>query len=107
MEKNPEWTIREVMHATGLTSRTLRYYDEIGLLAPSSTGPGGHRHYDEAGLVRLQQILLWRELGVPLAKNSRLLAGRTGAVEELQHQRDAINSELARTAVQLAAEKAH
>ena len=103
MAKNPEWTIREVMHATGLTSRTLRYYDEIGLLAPSSTGPGGLRHYDEAGLVRLQQILLWRELGVPLAKISRLLTGGTGAVEALMHQRDQLKSELARIAEQLAA----
>ena len=103
METNPEWTIREVMHATGLTSRTLRYYDEIGLLAPSSTGPGGLRRYDEAGLVRLQQILLWRDLGVPLAKVSRLLNGGMGTIEALTHQRDQLTGELARISTQLAA----
>src|SRR5690625_7636551 len=88
MEKNPEWTIREVMHVTGLTSRTLRYYDEIGLLAPSSTGPGGLRRYDEAGLERLQQILLWRALRVPLAKVSRLLPGGLGTIELLSLRPD-------------------
>lgn len=103
MEKDPEWTIREVMHATGLTSRTLRYYDAIGLLAPSSTGPGGLRYYDEAGLVRLQRILLWRALGLPLAKISQLLTGGMGDIEALIQQRDLLRRERGRITDQLAA----
>ena len=58
------WTIQEVTRATGVTSRTLRHYDEIGLLPASFTGPGGIRHYDDDSLIRLQRILLLRDLGV-------------------------------------------
>ncbi|MEV0262546.1 MerR family transcriptional regulator [Streptomyces sp. NPDC050617] len=60
------WSIADVARMSGVTSRTLRHYDEIGLLPPARTGSNGHRYYDEAGLLRLQQILLMRELGVGL-----------------------------------------
>ena len=60
------WTIQEVTRATGVTSRTLRHYDEIGLLPASFTGPGGIRHYDDDSLIRLQRILLLRDLGLKL-----------------------------------------
>jgi DNA-binding transcriptional MerR regulator len=60
------WPINEVCRLTGLTSRTLRHYDSIGLLSPARTGPDGRRSYDYAGLLRLQQILLLRELGLGL-----------------------------------------
>lgn len=53
---------------SGVTSRTLRHYDAIGLLSPAFTGANGYRHYQEAELLRLQQILLLRELGVGLAE---------------------------------------
>lgn len=60
------WPINEVCRLTGLTSRTLRHYDAIGLLSPARTEPGGRRRYDYPGLLRLQQILLLRELGLGL-----------------------------------------
>ncbi|SEJ25389.1 MerR family transcriptional regulator [Demequina mangrovi] len=58
--------ISAVARITGVTSRTLRHYDAIGLLAPAATGHDGRRRYGEAELVRLQHILVLRELEVPL-----------------------------------------
>lgn len=60
-------TIQELARATGLTSRTLRHYDAIGLLPATGTGPGGMRLYDDASLARLQRILLLRDAGLGLA----------------------------------------
>lgn len=50
----------------GTTSRTLRHYDELGLLNPTRMGTNGYRYYDQGSLVRLQRILLLRELGLGL-----------------------------------------
>lgn len=58
--------IAELARRAGVTSRTLRHYDAIGLLTPAWTGADGRRHYGEAELVRLQHILVLRELDVPL-----------------------------------------
>ena len=60
--------IQEAARLTGVTERTLRYYDRIGLLRPSGMTEGGYRLYDEDALRRLQQILFFRELGFPLAQ---------------------------------------
>ena len=59
-------TVNEVSKLTGVSIRTLQYYDSIGLLAPSDHTESGYRLYDDAGLERLQQILLFRELEFPL-----------------------------------------
>ncbi|WP_309128885.1 MerR family transcriptional regulator [Microbacterium sp.] len=61
-----DWSIQEIARLAGTTSRTLRHYDDIGLLAPTRVAHNGYRHYDEAALVRLQRILLLRELGLGL-----------------------------------------
>ncbi|WP_062291134.1 MerR family transcriptional regulator [Demequina phytophila] len=58
--------ISAVARLTGVTSRTLRHYDAIGLLSPAWTGHDGRRHYGDAELLRLQHILVLRELEVPL-----------------------------------------
>lgn len=47
-----EWSTHQVVEATGITSRTLRHYDQIGLLPPTRTGAGGLRYYDQLALVR-------------------------------------------------------
>ncbi|MFV0254060.1 MAG: MerR family transcriptional regulator, partial [Beutenbergiaceae bacterium] len=62
-----EWPIRDVARATGLTSRTLRHYEQIGLLYPSRVASNGYRFYGEAELARLYQILSLRALELPLA----------------------------------------
>jgi DNA-binding transcriptional MerR regulator len=60
------YSIKEIADLAGVTTRTLRYYDEIGLLKPAGTGKNGYRYYDRENLLRLQQILFFRELDVPL-----------------------------------------
>ena len=60
--------INEAARLAGVTERTLRYYDCIGLLRPSGMTDGGYRLYDGAAMQRLQQILFFRELGFPLAQ---------------------------------------
>lgn len=55
-------TVHEVSKLTGVSIRTLQYYDKIGLLPPAKYTDAGYRLYDEAALERLQQILLFREL---------------------------------------------
>lgn len=69
-----EWSIQQIARLAGTTSRTLRHYDAIGLLAPSGVGANGYRRYDEASLVRLQRILLLRELGLGLPQISDVLS---------------------------------
>ncbi|GGX79081.1 MerR family transcriptional regulator [Streptomyces anandii] len=78
------WPIAEVARMSGVTSRTLRHYDEIGLLRPARTGGNGHRHYDEAGLLRLQQILLMRELGLGLREIAAVLERQVDQVAALR-----------------------
>ena len=55
-------TVKEVSNLTGVSIRTLQYYDKIGLLHPAHRTQAGYRLYDDAALERLQQILLFREL---------------------------------------------
>ena len=59
-----EWSIQRIAKLAGVSSRTLRHYDAVGILAPARTDAGGMRWYDEASLARLQRILLLRGLGV-------------------------------------------
>lgn len=79
-----EWTIHEVATATGATARTLRHYDDVGLLTPSRTGANGYRYYDAVALRRLQRILLLRELGLGLAAIADVLEARVDEVAALR-----------------------
>ena len=67
------YTVNQLSRLAGVSRRTLHYYDEIGLLAPSSVGDNGYRYYGQEALLRLQQILLYRELDIPLEEIRRLL----------------------------------
>ncbi|MEC4015865.1 MerR family transcriptional regulator [Streptomyces sp. H27-D2] len=71
-----EWSIQDIARTAGTTSRTLRHYGELGLLVPSRVGSNGYRYYDESALVRLQRILLLRELGLGLPAIAEVLAGQ-------------------------------
>lgn len=66
-------TVHEVCKLSGISVRTLHYYDEIGLLRPSRHTKAGYRLYDDAALARLQQILFFRELDFPLAQIGAIL----------------------------------
>jgi DNA-binding transcriptional MerR regulator len=68
------WTIGEVARLAGVTTRTLRHYDAVGLLRPVGAAAGGRRLYGRAELLRLQQVLVLRELGVDLATVAEILA---------------------------------
>lgn len=67
------YSVQEVAKAAGTTSRTLRHYDRIGLVPPSRIGANGYRYYDDRALVRLQRVLLLRELGLGLEAIGRVL----------------------------------
>lgn len=60
------YTVKQLADLAGITTRTLHYYDEIGLLRPTSYGDNGYRYYGEDALLQLQQILFYRELGLRL-----------------------------------------
>lgn len=96
-----EWSIGEVAKRSGVTSRTLRHYESIGLLLPSSTGTNGYRYYDEAALVRLQRILLLRELGVGLSAIADALAGRGDDVAALETHLGWLHGERSRLTTQI------
>lgn len=67
------WTVNEVSKRTGVSIRTLQYYDKIGLPHPAQYTQAGYRLYDEKGLERLQQILLFRELTFSLKEIEAIL----------------------------------
>lgn len=97
-----ELSIQEVAKLTGTTSRTLRHYDDIGLLTPSRTGHNGYRYYDDRSLVRLQRILLLRELGLGLAEIAKVLDEETSATAALQAHLGWLRQEQQRLSRQIA-----
>ena len=66
-------TVKEVSLITGVSIRTLRYYDEIGLLKPTQFTETGYRLYDNKALEKLQEILFFRELEIPLAYIKKIM----------------------------------
>ena len=60
------YTVKQLADLAGVTNRTLHYYDEIGLLRPATYGDNGYRYYGEQAVLRLQQILFYREMGFSL-----------------------------------------
>ena len=99
-------SIQEVARLTGVTSRTLRHYDDIGLVRPSGTGAGGIRYYDAAALVRLQRVLLLRQLGLGLPSIAEVLAGETRDVHALHAHREWLRQEQERLTRQIASVEA-
>ncbi len=82
------WSIAEVARMSKVTSRTLRHYDHIGLLTPAYVADTGYRHYEQAQLLRLQRVLLLRELGLGLGAIGEVLAGEQDQVAALRrHER--------------------
>lgn len=79
-----EWSIQDIARLAGTTSRTLRHYGAVGLLEPSRVGRNGYRYYDQECLVRLQRILLLRELGLGLPAIAQVLEGQRDPVAALR-----------------------
>lgn len=91
-----ERSIGDVARMTGITARTLRHYDEIGLLRPSRVSQNGYRWYKRRELLRLQRILLLRELQLPLPDIRALLDGDTDEVTFLHQHRERLKAERSR-----------
>jgi MerR family transcriptional regulator, thiopeptide resistance regulator len=84
MGSKAEWSIQELARAAGTTSRTLRHYGQVGLLPPVRVGANGYRYYDQGSLLRLQRILLLRELGLGLPVIAEVLAGQQDTAAALR-----------------------
>ena len=92
------YTVKQVAAMSGVSVRTLHFYDETGLLKPAYHGANGYRFYEEPQLLTLQQILFYRELGFELKQIERIL-GRADfeKVAALQSHRKVLQKNLART----------
>lgn len=83
-----EWLIGEAAQRAGVSVRALRHYDQLGLLAPSRVTQAGYRYYDEAALLRLEQILYFKELGFSLEEIHAIMSdGGYDAKEAMYRQR--------------------
>jgi DNA-binding transcriptional MerR regulator len=78
-----DWSIQDIARLAGTTSRTLRHYGDVGLLEPSRIGNNGYRYYDEQALVRLQRILMLRDLGLGIPAIADVLAGQRDDAQAL------------------------
>lgn len=92
-----EYSIQALAKLAGVTARTLRYYDEIGLLRPCRVSAAGYRIYGQAEVDLLQQILFYRALGFPLEEIGRIVhAPDFDRLTALCAQRDRLCAEQAR-----------
>jgi DNA-binding transcriptional MerR regulator len=92
------YTVKQVAAMSGVSVRTLHYYDEAKLLKPAYYGTNGYRFYEEPQLLKLQQILFYRELGFELKRIKRILGSRNfEIVAALKSHRKRLEKELART----------
>ncbi|MFF0465606.1 MerR family transcriptional regulator [Streptomyces mexicanus] len=91
------YSVGQVAAFAGVTVRTLHHYDKAGLLSPSDRSHAGYRLYSEADLVRLQQILFYRELGFPLDEIAAILEDpQANALERLRARQRQLREEIAR-----------
>ena len=90
-------TVKQLADVAGVTPRTLHYYDQLGLLKPTSIGSNGYRYYGDEALYRLQQILFYRELRMPLKEIQRIVGrGDFDVLEALAAHRSALQAEVSR-----------
>src|SRR5215217_817554 len=93
------YTVNQLAGLAGVSVRTLHHYDEIGLLKPAFIGENRYRHYGEEELLRLQQILIHRAMGIPLADIGTLIdAPGFDRLEALRRQRKRLEEEAQRFA---------
>ena len=92
-----QYTVKQVARLSGVTVRTLHFYDEIGLLKPAFYGENGYRYYQKEQLLGLQQILFYRELDVPLEQIKLIMASPGfDRLRTLQAHRARLENELKR-----------
>ncbi len=90
-------TVKQLAKIAGITPRTLHYYDEIGLLKPSHLGENGYRYYEEEALLRLQQVMFYRELGMPLDNIKEIMGRRDfDVLRAFEQHREELHKRIAR-----------
>lgn len=108
-----EYTIDKLSRMAGVSARTLRYYDEIGLFQPVRVHENGYRIYESSQLEQLQQILFYRALHVPLKQIKRIVQSptfdRMAALKEhlarLEHERELLDARIANVKRTIVAEQ--
>jgi DNA-binding transcriptional MerR regulator len=92
------YTVKKLAGMSGVSARTLHFYDEVGLLRPAYHGANGYRFYEEAQLLTLQQILFYRELGFKLKQIKEVLRRSDfDKVAALESHRKVLRKNLAKT----------
>jgi DNA-binding transcriptional MerR regulator len=91
------YTVKRLADLAGVTVRTLHHYDHIGLLKPTTIGGNAYRYYGEDAVYRLQQILFYRELGMPLADIKQIVGRRDfDVLAALENHRSALQAQTRR-----------
>lgn len=91
------FTVKQLAKLAGVTPRTLHHYDEIGLLKPSRVGDNGYRYYGDESVLRLQQILFYRELDIPLEDIKKIMGRRDfDVLGALYSHKDALQKQVTR-----------
>ncbi len=88
-----KYSIGEISKETNVTTRTLRYYEEIGLLQPSYVADSGYRYYSKDDVITLQQITTFKQLGFKLSEIKEVLKEEKGISEE-ERWKNAIQNEI-------------
>jgi len=92
------FTVKQLSKMAGVTPRTLHHYDEIGLLEPSRIGDNGYRYYGEESLLKLQQILFYRELDFPLDDIRKIMGRRDfDVLSALETHKESLTRQMERT----------
>lgn len=81
------YSIGRLAKLNNITVRTLRYYDEVGLLNPTKVSESGHRYYDSQAALKLQNIIMLKEIGFELETIHEILANQVKSTKELLHMR--------------------
>jgi MerR family transcriptional regulator, thiopeptide resistance regulator len=97
------FTVGDLARLTGVTVRALHHYDEIGLVRPSQRTAAGYRLYDDADVLRLHQVLLFRELGLPLDEIAAAIDEAGSQEELLRRHREVLVTRRARLDAMLSA----
>lgn len=91
------YKVKELADLSGVSVRTLHYYDEIGLLKPSYISDKDYRYYEEKELLKLQQILFFRELSISLSEIKRIMSSSDfDQLKALRSHRSVLASEISR-----------
>ncbi len=92
------FTVKQLSKLAGVTPRTLHHYDDIGLLKPSHIGDNGYRYYGEESMLKLQQILFYRELGFPLEDIKHIMGRRDfDVLSALETHKESLSRQMERT----------